>query len=141
MAEAWRGSSWAPVAAPGGVALRSRASLPAYTLDGPSCLSASDCWVAMSPTPPQATFGSDVALGHWDGTHMSAVTLPFLGALERSQARGISLGHERAVGGGRVGLGGGVLFSPSRAGGPRLCACSELVVRGSTGPGPGLRPN
>jgi hypothetical protein len=76
LAESWDGTSWAPVTIPG-----NRARGPVYTLNGDSCVSSVDCWVAMSPQPPQNPLGFGVALGHWNGTVLSAVTLPFDGSL------------------------------------------------------------
>ena len=54
---------------------------PVYTLNGGSCVSSVDCWVAMSPSPPLNPLGFDVALGYWNGAQLSAVTLPFDGSL------------------------------------------------------------
>jgi hypothetical protein len=76
VAEAWNGTSWAPVTIPG-----NRTVGPVYTLNGGSCVSSVDCWVAMSASPPQNPLDFGVALGHWNGTQLSAVTLPFDGSL------------------------------------------------------------
>ena len=76
VAESWDGTSWAPVTIPG-----NRTRGPVYTLNGDSCVSSVDCWAAMSVSPPLNPFGFDVALGHWNGSQLSAVTLPFDGSL------------------------------------------------------------
>ncbi len=75
VAESWDGTSWAPVTIPAST------RGPVYTLAGDSCVSSADCWVAMSPSPPQNPLGFHVALGHWNGAQLGAVTLPFDGSL------------------------------------------------------------
>jgi hypothetical protein len=46
----------------------------------------------MSPSPPQNPLGFDVALGHWNGTQLSAVTLPFDGSLAAISCLRINVG-------------------------------------------------
>jgi hypothetical protein len=87
VAESWNGTSWAPVSVPG-----NRTRGPVYTLNGDSCVSSVDCWVAMSVSPPLNPFGFDVALGHWNGSQLSAVTLPFDGYLSAVSCLKINVG-------------------------------------------------
>ena len=75
-AESWDGSSWSavkptPLVDDGG----------ALVLNGVSCTSDANCWVATSLSGPINPFSRDISLAHWNGSSFSVSTLKIKGFL------------------------------------------------------------
>ena len=78
VAETWNGTAWAPLSLP----TPASGLGSGYGPTGVSCVSASDCWVSVAPTGPVQPTQYPMALLKWNGSALSAVTLPVHGALD-----------------------------------------------------------
>jgi hypothetical protein len=115
VAEQWDGKSW--------TALKPTPQLDGddLTLNGVSCTSGTNCWVAMGFPGILGPLGHDIPLAHWNGSSFSVSTLKFKGFLagiaclpEKAGTWCVALGEapSGATGNGAAMAGGDFLVRP-----------------------------